>query len=683
MAQKDSYDRGWVSTLFGLPKDHTTPANDALRYWSTSDLKFTDTSMGGNLCINPLPQPCIFTDPPKEFAMAQHIGTNGMSPYYSEIFDDTQRIVYFRMGTMAFSALASFIANAYNPAMGSLANRGRTTSLLYETGKVIGFGLSLIAWPIWAMGMLGRAVMWLMGKPSSGFAYLKPGMPNYLSSVQTILNTIMINHGLIFREAPGLGDAQAKANDDNYTQASDQERMALAKAYPDLFPSLKSESTPYSRYHVLEETMQVDVYAVANKAHRMAEQRLELLKTMDKENSGTITDIKSTLTKIYKQGYNSRANNTLSAYIQAYYESPANSVKPGETLANAFDSLKQDELPTTESGLDSAAGKFLKYLIVEAKDGAGFVGFRVESDDSVQETISHNYKQSALSEKINSASATARDTMFNVAGGNISDSIWGQVAGAAIQGVSDLLTGTMEGLGVQGFSIIGGGGVIDIPKYWESSEVNLPKGNYTVKLKARYGNRLSAVNDIYLPLSFLLAMVMNLSVGKSSHTAPFYCMVFDKGRFQSRLAGVSDMTITRGGGNMGFNEDQHVMQVEVNFNVVPMMETLAMPVMAKFSATETFASMLLGGVGAAAVQTAIKTIDGVFDDETPFTDYMATIASMGLWEQFYSSQRLKRKMAMNFLNTKTSFSPTRLAAHVGNSMPAQVAAAFMWYREER
>ena len=80
--QEPFNDSKWVRSLFRLKDEeidekHGVPIE--LRYWSSSDIKFTDTSLGGNMCINPLAQPCKFTDPPKEYALTSAIGGDGMS----------------------------------------------------------------------------------------------------------------------------------------------------------------------------------------------------------------------------------------------------------------------------------------------------------------------------------------------------------------------------------------------------------------------------------------------------------------------------------------------------------------------------------------------------------------------------------------------------------------------------
>ena len=73
---------------------------------------------------------------------------------------------------------------------------------------------------------------------------------------------------------------------------------------------------------------------------------------------------------------------------------------------------------------------------------------------------------------------------------------------------------------------------------------------------------------------------------------------------------------------------------------------------------------------------------GLFDDDTPYSDYMAVLAGMGLYEQIYTMQKIKRQFLLNSINVRQSFYPTRLAAFAGDSMIGQLISAFMLGRAE-
>lgn len=88
---------------------------------------------------------------------------------------------------------------------------------------------------------------------------------------------------------------------------------------------------------------------------------------------------------------------------------------------------------------------------------------------------------------------------------------------------------------------------------------------------------------------------------------------------------------------------------------------------------------LIGGIGGAVAGAffgeATNLVNGIFDDDTPFMDYMATLAGMGVNEQYYQSTRLKRRLAFNQLQYVSSYSSARKASVIGNSLSGQMLGA--------
>lgn len=673
-------DKHWVRSLFLVDDRDIEAIPLELRTWSSADLKFTDTTIGGSLCVNPLPQPCVYSDPPADTQINKVIGGDGMGPFFSETFDDNYRMVTFRMGTMAFTSLFTFLANMYSPTVSAMVNKGRIDQALFSLGKVFGFGVSIIGWPILALGFLGKAFNYALGKPSSRYAYLKPAMPLYWGAAQSILNQIAVNAGIAYREVtPGL-----EGHGGPWT-ADDEMRRHLALMMPDLFP-WQSTNDEANRGFLSLSNSQIDIYAVANKAQRMAAARRALIEEM-KLSSGSSFDISRALDAIYRERLNGSMTRAMNRALYDYMENSMTRIK-GNDKTDDIDSPKREDIDVKSNS--SWVASYYKYLKTEVADGSAFVTFRVDDTGPVTESFQNNYKPSALAEKMNSISATARETSYNTAGGNLSENLLGQALQQVYSGLKSMATGALEGIGLGGLAAMGGGGVIDMPKYWESSEATLSKPTYEFTLQARYANRIAALADLFIQLSLVLPLVLPLSTGKSSHTAPFYLMVFDKGRLQSRLAAVQSMQITRGDGTMGFTPEGHLMSIKVSLTLEYMEETIAMPITQGYSVTDTLltvgAGALIGGAGGAAagagINIAKNLTNGIFDDETPFTDYMAVLAGMGVNEQYYQSANIKRKLATNKLNMTTAYSAARWAAYSADTWPGHIWTAFAHKREE-
>lgn len=697
---KSSYfnDKNWVRSIFMINQETLDGASLETRTWSTSDSKFQDTAPGGSLVINPLPQPCLFTDHMSDthwLKARKGANDDGLSPYFSETFDDNYRQVTFRFGTLAFNSLTSYLFGMFHPGAAAFINKGLINTLLFKLGRLIGNAVSIVTWPLALIGMLGKAKNFFLRVPTSKYAYLKPNMPLYWSSVQTICNHFLVDLGLIHR---GTGIDE---NGNDLTLGEDDMKWDEnnVKAMKALWPNTYGGNGHLNQF--LDGALgkitgynagaQFDVFAVATRAQRLAHARYKTLEEIQMA-TGTKLDLRQMLHTSYRNR-NGRTSFKLAEYISKWTSMAAdgggamyNSDRPnksGEPQQSEVDKNKTGDIGDTPTYDSVSNDGFWKFLEEELREGGAFVSFRVDDTGAVSETFSNNYKTSSLMEKINSMSSTGRSTYFDMAGGNIGDDIVSNTIESVVGGIKSLATGVVEGVGLGGLLVAGGGGTVSMPKYWESSEAQLPKPSYSFTLKARYANRRSAFNDVYFPLACILAAALPASVGKHSHSNPLYCEFYDKGRMQSRLAAIDSITITRGDGTMGFTPEGNLMSVNVSFSITPMEEIIAMPITEGVSMTETIEKMvggaLIGGIGGAAVGTlagSLSTLtNGIFDDDTPFMDYMATLAGMGVNEQYYLGTRLKRRLAYNQLSYVSSFSSARQASFMGNSLPGQMLGA--------
>lgn len=697
---KSSYfnDKNWVRSIFMINQETLDGASLETRTWTTSDSKFQDTAPGGSLVINPLPQPCLFTDPMSDthwLKARKGANDDGLSPYFSETFDDNYRQVTFRFGTLAFNSLTGYLFSMFHPGAAAFINKGLINTLLFKLGRLVGHAVSIVAWPLALISMVGKAKNFFLRVPTSKYAYLKPNMPLYWSSVQTICNHFLVDLGLIHR---GTGEDE---NGNDLTLGEDDLKWDEnnVKAMKALWPNTFGGNGHINQFldgalgkiTGYEAGAQFDVFAVATRAQRLAHARYKTLEEIQMA-TGTKLDLRQMLHTSYRNR-NGRTSFKLADYIAKW---TSMSTDGGGAMYNADKPSKdgkpqQDENEKAKTGdigdtptLDSVSNDgFWKFLEEELREGGAFVSFRVDDTGAVSETFSNNYKTSSLMEKINSMSSTGRSTYFDLAGGNIGDDIVTNSIETVVSGIKSFASGVIETVGLGGLLIAGGGGTVSMPKYWESSEAQLPKPSYSFTLKARYANRRSAFNDVYFPLACILAAALPTSVGKHSHSNPLYCEFYDKGRMQSRLAAIDSITITRGDGTMGFTPEGNLMSINVSFSITPMEEIIAMPITEGVSLNDTIEKVIVGGLfggpGGAAAGGALGTVDalskGIFDDDTPFMDYMATLAGMGVNEQYYLATRLKRRLAFNQLNFVSSFSSARSASIMGNSLSGQLLGA--------
>ena len=619
-------DKTWAKTAFMVSDQDLADSTDIKnRYWSSASAKFTDGRLGCNIGINPRPQWTRYSDirvkgrfkNRENVSVSNVSGNYGMGRAYSEGIDDPAQKIFLRFGVPQYNSLSTFLLRAFDREQTILARTGRAPTAFYTLGKVVGTAITAVAFPLLTVTVaVGKAVSWLMGRETSKFFTLKPTMHLYWSTVNLLVNNHAVNTG-IFKKILDEEDKQRLGK----PYKLDEEQMNdLSRLMPDVF-----NGNGY-----------FDIYALANKAQRMAN---ELFMTDFKMlDNGTSTDF---------EGYLKRDNSGTGAHTTYISD-----IKSQPTLAAFFNELlmfgdyytapdgaevKQDIDPRVDP--DAADGKqrteggyidsFKKYADAEWRDGSQFAVFRVDHTGSVSESFGNSVAESDLAQKLNGISSQAREARFSFADGNLIGGAIGDVAGA----LTNLGMGALDGvtLGFAGLVPgLGGSGYIDIPKHWQSSSATLPRGSYTIQLISPYNNPISRMINIWIPFYMLLAGALPRSTGKQSYTSPFYCQIYDRGRLQSRLAMVESINITRGTSNLQFDTQGQVLALDVSLNIVDLSTIMHMP-MSSGKLLET---------------------DITMDEDNIAADYLNVLAGMDIYSQIYPFPKAQLKMTKKLLAAK-------------------------------
>lgn len=651
-------DTSWLRQVFLVPSKGNSPLIDDVELrnasFSSARFKFANTSLGGSLAINPPPQYTpnadrrvpglnMGRDRNNEPEEKENQGTLGR--YYSEAIDDNSRIISMRFGVPEFNSLSSFFTGFYNYNAGLLARTGRATGIFYTVGKAAGFVVSLVVWPLMVINFGSDLVRYFLQKPRSKYYYLKPTMPLYWNAVTALVNTLAVNKGVI----PRVMDDKSKNLADGRFPFSENDLLHMSKMMGD----------------VIMENGQINVYAMATRYQRQAR---KLYAHMQKEylDKGAYSDTYAIMEDIYNHriDLSGNENPSLTAYMAKWLSSAVGTPKktetppggnptaaPGGASDNTAVSSDTESAITQKTDADS----FFDFLEAELDDGSQFVSFRVDNEGGVSESFSNQTGDSELAMKINSMSGQSRETTFNLAGGNISDGVLGKAAGALATGVKDFIGGIADGLNVSGIAALGGAAFVDIPKHWTSSTANLPRMNYTMTLSCPYGNKMSQLMFIYVPMCMILAAALPLSTGKQSYTSPFLVQLFDRGRAQTRLGIIDSLSITRGTTHLGFNNAGAAMSVDVSFSIQDLSSIMHMPLSQGWEP----------GSG-----------NGLFDDDTVFSDYMAILGSLTLNEQTYPVDKLRLRLTNNMSNLRTWFSSAHFAQWITDLAPMQLISAF-------
>lgn len=646
-------DTDWIRQSFLLPRYAVTAHEAQRRIFTEARMKFVDTSLGGNLAINVPPQYSPNTDPREPGVTRQ---TSGLGHYYNDAIDNNGTLLHMAFGVPQYQSIGGFFFNMYNSDMGTMVKTGRGSNIFFTAGQAIG---TIYTIPIQSLLFMGKAIGFFTNRPVSKYYYLKTTMPLYWNAVGTILNGLAANMGLVPRVlAKEESETRDKGND--YTPEE-------LKKFHNLMPGLWTERGG------------LNIHRLANRAQRLAnEHRARLERIM--ESSSSVEDLKRKLISFANSASISgtKGFNSFEDYRAQYFNVAAHKVED-QTETDMMKALNDTAQMQNANGQGKSSDVYeelmpaffkplddmLAFGRAELDDGSRYVTFKVSSD-TVTESFSSQVGESPLATKVNSISASARNFKFALEGGTGVAPV-----DAVLSSVKDTVMGMASSVNLDGLIGLAGNCFVDVPKVWESSSWSPPRASFTVELRSPYGNKLSRFLNLYVPLAMLLAAALPRSTGKQSYNAPFICEWFCKGRSQSRLGMMTELSIERGKGNLGWDYLGNALGIDVSFTLTDFSTILHMPITAGFSLEKAFNLAVGGGIAAAGVAGALRggvaglaagavsagaaanvfaRTTGVFDEDTAFTDYMAVLSALSIGEQIYQYRKLKRNMTRISLN---------------------------------
>lgn len=639
-------DREWVKRSFLLNDKKLGNLDDINnRYWSSASAKFTDTRLGSNIGINSKPQYTRYSDIRQKGRLAGRNdvslfntgGNYGMGRDYSERIDDPSQTIYLRFGVPQFNSLINFLTKAFDSNMTSIARTGRAKGVFYKVGNIVGTSAAVLAMPPVAI-LIGIGKIWnqVFTRPTSKFYTMKPTMHLYWSTVNTLVYSLMINRGILPKVENSLAKAVVGENDS--TQKIGQP-MKIDQDMLDMLSDLMPD--------VFRSNSQFDMWAVANRAQRLANRQFN--DDYEALNNGTATSYAGYVRK-EMTGNSShityisddKSEPTFSARINKIVKLGYYSVKEGGPRLEMDPRINTDDPKGAEHRDPSYFSAYREYFDAEFSQGSQFAAFKVEHTGPVTETAGNAVVDSKISQDLNGISSQVRDARFAFADGNILPGIGGMLE-SVVGAAKDVVTGVVDGA-TFGFteviSGLAGSGFIDIPKHWQSSTMTLNRSSYSIKLRSPYGNPISQMINIYIPLCMLLAGTLPLSTGKQSYTSPFLCQLFDRGRQQTKLGIIESLNITRGTTNQAFDLKGNALGIDVTFTVADLSSLMHMPV----SGGDLF------------------KIDSTIDEDNLLMDYLAVLAGQDMYNQIYPMAKAKLAIAKKIAGFGKLTSPAHWAS---------------------
>lgn len=625
-------DNDWLKQSFLIQAGAVTEDEKINRYYTSAEFKFQDSSIGGNYVLNPKAQFTRYADTPVKGKLLQRADTTvtssnpnvGIGHYYSEAIDDTGQVIHMRFGVPQFNSFTTFFTGFFDTRAATAARTGRLEpGFFFTLGEIAGFAAYILTWPILLASVVGNALRWAFDKPSSSFYYFKPTMPSYWMAVNNMVNTIGINRGLF--------PAEFEASSTQYAGSTYKIDKVMMEQLSNLMPDVFSASGG------------IDVFSIASRGQRIK----NLLDRTLNDSLNSSLDEQGFVQKFQGQVPEIRPGNRgyIENMMNAWLGTEVGSAKSEDGAVDFERSLKL----TPEDQPAPYPSNFGDYLAAEYEDGGAFVTLRVNATGPISESFSNSVVESDLASKFNSMSSSNKAAYFSFAGGNLVGGAVGAVVGGIGGAIKDFVSGGLNAFNVGGLLALGGSAFVNIPKHWENSQASLNKTAYTINLTSPYGNPISQMTNIYIPLCLILAGCLPQATGKQSYTSPFLVQLYDRGRQQTRLGMIESVSVTRGTTNLGFNKEGNAMGVDVTFSVVDLSSVVAMPTSMK------------------GFLRQLNPME-VFDDDNIYSDYLNVLSSMSLYDQFYSSSKLKLRLARKVREYEQLFSKAKFAMFVRDNV---------------
>lgn len=211
----------------------------------------------------------------------------------------------------------------------------------------------------------------------------------------------------------------------------------------------------------------------------------------------------------------------------------------------------------------------------------GCIPFYVDSETSIQDSFGNDTTQSALADKINGYSSMANELNYILGSskaGALYDTVSGELAGSVenlgqfvddIMGGSNLITSISQNL-----SAVLAGGKLIFPEIWSDSSFTRSY-DVTIKLSTPDNDKLSWYLNVWVPLAYLMGLVLPRQVDANGYISPFLVRAFYKGLFNVDMGIITNMSVQKGGDGR-WTKDGLPTSIEVNFTIKDLYNYMAL-----------------------------------------------------------------------------------------------------------
>lgn len=663
-----------------------TDENDELRYAfgniyrSSADVKVMDTRAGGSVGVGGPPAFTRYSDVRSKGLMKGRRNTTltnssgelGMGRLYSETIDDPQELLYLQFGVPMFNSLSGFLTKFSDHALVKLGTTGKASGFMYTVGQIAGAVFTARLLPKYITLALGAvwATSRLFARRTSRFYTVNPQMPLYWSAVNTLVNKLAINRGILPR---------ALGFDTDEKLAAKEMMENISKMMPGMFHKTRGVdvpaviSTAQRRYNAAfaisltgsqnrhdqsptalvgssiflesakkhaEELNFSSVDAIANRADGEEGGNLNRLiaihgrvqwgRSVERNTDSDETNMMAMLPVGMDGGdrYTSNDSDETTEVLQTSRLDPAKPLEMSDKEQKLDNGKIVGESMTfnnNRNNVDTAG--FISTLKALHQEGISWAVFRVNHIKSVTESFSNQTSSNSLGSGLNAAASTARSVKFSFAGGNIGDNMIMQGIEGVVSGITSLVEGAVDGFS---FGVMGSvldllrGVTVDVPNYWEGASANVSTSTFSMDLSSPYNNVYSHIQNIYIPICMLAAGVWPIKSGAQSHVSPFVCKSHLLGKNKSALSMIKNVNVQRGTSNLPFDNHGHALAMKVTFELVNLSPAISSPI---------------------SLGSHFRPAEWALDEDSAVFEYLEMLGGMTLEEQVLSLQSLRVRFA--------------------------------------
>ena len=670
----DIIDSDWIGAAFLVDPIDLLPIDRLNRFWSTANLKFTDSSIGGNIAINPPPQPCRLSDPRvggrrtggQRITLAES-GSMGMGPWYSEKIDDNSDLLYLQFGIPEFNSLVSFWSRAADYAKAVIVNTGRSP-IAYEIGSLVGGAAMFIAFPLVSSLVYGVKMISRLISNTNPFVYyyLKPTMVDFWKSASILATSFVVEGGILHPKF--MSEAETADRIGMPVSLDTEDIDAFKKILPDMFT----------------ENGNVDLLRLVGRAQGIANIMLRQEREAFDEN-GRLSEI-DFMGYVYQEGISQkRKGDTSTGIISALNEMLSLTTAPipresdsreiksisdleAEQLKDKGDLLYgyQDPQIVTSNGESPVTNKdeisnlkkdgFVSRVTDWAKDwttgfkssfdaavrgGGQYLVLRVDHVGSLTDSGDNSTTEIQAGEWFKNISGASKQLTYSMSGGNIFANE-GQLLGY----VKDLGTGILDkitfGLASGIAPMLTGGGNVIMPKMYDDSSFSPATTSFTIQCLSPSSDVISKLIHEWLVMAAIMAGSLPREIGGAAYGSPYLCSAFMKGKVNIPLGIIRSFSFTRATANLAYDKLQRAMGIDITIDIEDLSPQMVAPVSAGY----------------------ISSIFSSLDDFSAANRYISTVCARDLWTNTWSIPRMKMKLskALLLMDSATTSSYSGMAA---------------------